>query len=180
MIQFRRRKSDGQAFPIGRPKPRLPKSDNNKSNGMKIGSGTRIPKSSQTNVLDEAVKKLEKDIAKGLKEYDFKINPSLKNQEWDVNIIYTGSHGTVDSEYFTATVSPKGRSLSYQADQAFSNDDWSQGTDDDSGYMKKLDEDSDFAEKEYNKWLAETLELYNDALFEELIDTIENKFRGDE
>jgi len=43
MVQFRKRKSDGQAFPLGNKKPRLPKSDSNKSEGMIIGTGVKIP-----------------------------------------------------------------------------------------------------------------------------------------
>src|SRR3972149_875317 len=44
MVQFRKRKSDGQAFQLGNKKPRLPRSGSNESNGMKIGKGVRVPK----------------------------------------------------------------------------------------------------------------------------------------
>ena len=44
MVQFRKRKSDGQAFPLSSKKPRLPRSGSNKLEGMNIGKGIKIPK----------------------------------------------------------------------------------------------------------------------------------------
>jgi len=178
MIHFRKRKSDGQAFPLGNKKQRIPKSGSNQSSGIKIGSGIRVPKSEEKNVLDEAVKNMENGLAKSLSEYNFEVNPDLKNKDWEVDITYTGSHGTVDSEYFIATATPKGSSLSYQTDLTLSNDDWYDTEDED--YTKRIQEDSDFAEKEYNQWLAGLLEQSDDYIFEGLIGSIENKWRGDE
>jgi len=178
MIQFRRRKKDGQAFPVGNKKQRISKSSSNQTSGMKIGSGIRVPKSEQKNVLDEAVKNMENSLAKSLSEYNFEVNPDLKSKDWEVDITYTGSHGTVDSEYFIATATPKGSSLSYQTDLTLSNDDWSDTGDE--YYEERIQDDSDFAEEEYNKWLAGMLEQSDDYIFEGLIGSIENKWRGDE
>jgi len=123
-------------------------------------------------VLAIAVGNTERSLKKGLDEH-FKNHPKFKNAVWDVSIDYEGSHGTVDSEYFLITAYRKGvGSVEYR--EAFSNDDWYDM--DDKRRAKKIQNDPDFADREYQKWLAETLTVYEDAMFEGLITTIEDEW----
>ena len=144
-----------------------------KNNGVQLTQ--KRMKRDKVSTAYRKIKELEKDFERGLSEYDFD-NKHLKNLDWDVNVTYTGSHGTVDSEYFTVTAVNTRGIGTVETHEAFSNDDWSQGMDDDSGYMKKLDEDSDFAEKEYDKWLAEMLDVYKEGMFQNLVTMIEETY----
>ncbi len=147
-----------------------------KTKGIKIES--RIRKKSaiaEETTLDMAVEKLEKSLKEGLDEHTWSPDMQrLKNAVWDVDIIYEGSHGTVDSEYFVITAFRKGIG-SVQYTEAFSNDDWFDTSDE--KLAKKIETDSDFAEKEYDKWLIDLLEIYEDSMFEGLVATIESEYR---
>ncbi len=46
MVQFRKRKSDGQSFPVGNNKGISASNPSNEVGGIKIGNGTRVPNSS--------------------------------------------------------------------------------------------------------------------------------------
>jgi len=125
--------------------------------------------------FDLAIEKLKKSLLEGLNENQWSSDlQRLKNVTWDVDVTYTGSHGTSDSEYFTITAFYKGvGSVEYQ--EAFSNDDWFDTSD--KKLTKRIETDSDFAEREYNKWLISLLDLYEDAMFEGLVATIEDTYR---
>ena len=143
-----------------------------KTQGVVIRKKTAI---AQENNFDVAIKKTEKSLLEGLNEHQWSQDlQRLKNVTWDVSVTYTGSHGTIDSEYFTITAFRKGvGSVEYQ--EAFSNDDWFDTSD--KKLSRRIERDSDFAEKEYNKWLIDRLELYEDAMFEGLVATIEDTYR---
>ncbi len=125
--------------------------------------------------FDLAVEKLKKSLLEGLNENEWsKDLQRLKNVTWDVDVTYTGSHGTSDSEYFTITAFYKGvGSVEYQ--EAFSNDDWFDTSD--KKLTKRIETDSDFAEREYNRWLISLFDIYEGAMFEGLVATIEDTYR---
>ena len=144
--------------------------------GVKIETGIRKKSAiAEEDNFDLAVGKLKKSLLEGLNENQW--NPDLqrlKNVTWDVDVTYTGSHGTSDSEYFTITAFYKGvGSVEFQ--EAFSNDDWFDTSD--KKLTKRIETDSDFAEKEYNRWLISLLNIYEDAMFEGLVATIEETYR---
>jgi len=143
-----------------------------KTQGVVIRKKSAIAEESN---FDVAIKKLEKSLLEGLNENQWSPDlQRLKNVTWDVDVTYTGSHGTSDSEYFTVTAFYKGvGSVEYQ--EAFSNDDWFDSSD--KKLTRRIERDSDFAEKEYNKWLIDRLELFEDAMFEGLVATIEDTYR---
>ena len=150
-----------------------------KTQGIRLGKTNNqsiIRKKSaieEPNVLDKQITKLEKSFKEGLDKTDWN-NPRLKGTKWDIDIAYEGSHGTVDSEYFTITAHREGvGSVSYT--EAFSNDNWFDP--DDTKRSRKIENDPDFAQMEYEKWLAGMLELYEDAMFEGLMLTIEDEYK---
>lgn len=145
-----------------------------KTQGVKMGIVIRKKSAiEEPNVLDRQVTKLEKSFKEGLDKMDWS-NPKLKGTKWDIDIAYEGSHGTVDSEYFTITAHREGvGSVSYT--EAFSNDDWFDP--DDTKRSRKIENDPNFAQMEYEKWLASMLELYEDAMFEGLMLTIEDEYK---
>lgn len=167
---------DGKFHPHMQYKKEIRKSRDivEKEKGVKIESGVRKKSAlEEPNTLDKQVIKLQESFKKGLDKHDWKLS-RLKNAVWDIDISYEGSHGTVDTEYFTITAFRKGvGSVSYT--EAFSNDDWFDP--DDTKRAKKIETDSEFAEKEYEKWLGDTLELYEDAMFEGLVTTIEDEYK---
>ncbi|MCP6727114.1 MAG: hypothetical protein KJI69_03760 [Patescibacteria group bacterium] len=170
--------SNNKFHPISNNKKGTRKSrdQSTKSTGVKIES--RIRKKSaiaeETN-FDMAIDRLKKSLLEGLNENQWSPDlQRLKNVTWDVDVTYSGSHGTSDSEYFTITAFYKGvGSVEYQ--EAFSNDDWFDTSD--KKLTKRIETDSDFAEKEYDEWLIGLLDLYEDSMFEGLIATIEATYR---
>ena len=147
-----------------------------KTKGVKIETGIRKKSAiaEETN-LDNAIEKLEKSLLEGLNEHQWSPDMQrLKQAVWDIDIAYTGSHGTSDSEYFTITAFRKGIG-SVEYTEAFSNDDWFDISD--KKLTKRIETDSDFAEREYDKWLIELLDIYEDAMFEGLVATIEGEYR---
>jgi hypothetical protein len=143
-----------------------------KTQGVVIRKKSAI---AEENSFDVAIKKLEKSLLEGLNEHEWSSDlQRLKDATWSVSVQYTGSHGTSDSEYFTITAFRKGVG-SVEYNEAFSNDDWFDSSD--TKLSKRIERDSDFAEKEYNKWLIDRLELYEDAMFEGLVATIEDTYR---
>jgi len=169
--------SNGNFRPTGNKKGiRKSRDQSTKTQGTKIES--RIRKKSaiaEEDNFDLAVEKLNKSLLEGLNENQWSSDlQRLKNVTWDVDVTYTGSHGTSDSEYFTITAFYKGvGSVEYQ--EAFSNDDWFDTND--KKLTKRIETDSDFAEREYNKWLINLLDIYEDAMFEGLVATIEETYR---
>ncbi len=143
-----------------------------KTQGVVIRKKSAI---AEENSFDGAINKLEKSLLEGLNEHEWSSDlQRLKDATWSVSVQYTGSHGTSDSEYFTITAFRKGvGSVEYQ--EAFSNDDWFDSSD--KKLSRRIERDSDFAEKEYNRWLIDRLELYEDAMFEGLVATIEDTYR---
>lgn len=168
---------DGKFHPHTQSKGiRKSRDQKEKTKGLKVEH--RIRKKSaiaEETTLDMAIEKLEKSLKEGLDEHTWSPDMQrLKNAVWDVDIVYEGSHGTVDSEYFVITAFRKGIG-SVQYTEAFSNDDWFDTSDE--KLAKKIENDSDFAEKEYDKWLIDLLEIYEDSMFEGLVATIEDTYR---
>lgn len=146
--------------------------------GVKINStmhneGIRLKKDEiKLHPLDKVITNMEKTFETYLNDHDFK-NPKLRNKDWSVGITYEGGFS---EEYFSFWAQPKDESIKPITYRSWiSNYDWSEGMDEDSGYMEKLDKDPDFAQKEYEKWLADTFHAYGDAWFQSLADAIEDE-----
>ncbi len=114
--------------------------------------------------LESVIKNIEQEWKKSLNEHDFE-NERLKNIAWDVDISYTGSHGTVDSEFFTLTAFGKGLG-DVETNESLSNMDWNEEGD-----------ENESTEEKYESWLADAFELYEDSMFESLTQTIEDTYR---
>ncbi len=126
--------------------------------------------------LDIVITKMEKDFEQGLKEHDF-TNPKLRNKQWSVGITYEGGFS---EESFGFWAQPVDESIEpVKISEWISNDGWSEGLGDESTFPdefeKKLENDSDFAEREYAKWLASSFEQYDDHWFMQLADAIEDE-----
>ena len=118
---------------------------------------------------DSKIKQLEMDFNKGLKQYNFD-DKRLKNLNWDVDITYTGSYGSVSDEHFELTAFAEGVGM-VKTREAFSNDDWYDQ--DDERLSERIQNDSVFAEKKYDEWLAEMLDAYQEGMFQNLVSMIE-------
>ncbi len=161
---------DGKFRPTGNKGSKSSKEKSVQATGIPIKTAI-----SEESEFDIEVKKLEKSLLEGLNEHEWSSDlQRLKNVSWDVSVTYTGSHGTSDSEYFTITAFRKGvGSVEYQ--EAFSNDDWFDTSD--KKLARKIENDPVFAEQQYEEWLTGLFDLYEDAMFEGLVATIEDTYR---
>jgi len=162
---------DGKFRPTERyTKNSLSKHDLQKNVSSHSGNADELrnKKTEEFDDLNTVIKRVEKEWKEALNKDD-----ELPKVDWDVDITHTGSHGTVDSEYFTLTAFGKGLG-DVVVDEALSNDDWMETGD----YEKdeKLSElylkDPDKAEHDYDEWLATTFDAYEDGMYEALRDTI--------
>lgn len=71
MVQFRKRKSDGQSFPVGTNKGISASNPSNEVGGIKIGNGTRVPNSSidVTTFFGDEKKVTQQDIDREFNDF---------------------------------------------------------------------------------------------------------------
>ena len=157
---------DGKFRPTGNNGRKSSKEKSIQATGIPIKTAI-----SEESEFDIEIKKLAKSLQEGLNEHEWSDElKRLKDVNWVVDVTYSGSHGTVDSEYFTITAFRKGVG-SVEYEEAFSNDDWFDIND--KKLAKKIENDPVFAQQQYEEWLIGLFDLYEDAMFEGLVATIE-------
>jgi len=113
--------------------------------------------------FEGVMKRIEGEWADALNE-----DEDLPHVDYDVDISYTGSHGTVGDEYFTLTAFLKGLG-DVEVSQGISNEGWNE---DEKGDIKE-----ESTEDDYDEWLADTFEAVEDGMYMALRDTIIETYR---
>ena len=134
---------------------------------------------SKDETFEDVMSRIESDWESALNE-DEEIETASIANDWKVGITHTGAWGSVNEEHFSLTATNKNLDAHIEVTEYLSNDDWIPEYDDfgneNDEYVKKIQNDDKFADREYTKWLKDTFENYEDGMYSSLAEEVKDKY----